>query len=746
MSSLINSPLTVVAKVSFGTTTVSTTYSNPGNPHNGAAQTFLTTLKVTPQLTSSYSGSNLIQYDGRNFAVGMWVGFPGGFTYRIKQINSVNPTGTVITLILEDKDLLNLIVDNSTLSNNHPPEEINGIVFNVDDDGMPILYPLDSQRGSLNSSAPTYWIFDIENRFRLRNYFTNFFQIDPNYASYAGINIGDFVYLNGSGLFIKSSSSSNDEIKSVFGIVTASDTPSTGNLNVRPLGRIITNLPTLPGSVGQVLYFDSTQASNLNPIPPSGVNLFPVYIKINNTTGLLLSRSGGDGSIGPQGFSGDSGTSGSSGSNGTSGSSGIDGSSGTSGTGSPGTSGSSGTSGTGSPGTSGSSGSSGAGSSGTSGSSPSSVFSSDITVSLSGGKTLGRYTTGQSIPSNGKTPQEVITLLAQEALAPTVSLTSSTTIAFNQTAISNALSFSYTINSLGATVSTASLEWRRNGTGAWTVLSSGTTTPATFTHTLTDSAFNTQAFNYRYIVTDSAGGTNTATFNITPAAYAAPTITFTAPATAGLTSPESGNSTSQKRELGKTASTLQGSWSRNSANVPVSSYIYSVSINGGGYTNIGTSYSISGSSGTLATVSDTPATSTTTSITYRIVLTDSYTTTTKYYDVTLVSMMFYGDIDVATTVNSAAIRALPSRKFPDDGVDPFTFSSGTTNRRWIVAMINTYSLSAAQDITQNVNLTSNFGASSVSVNDAAGNAKTYNVYTYTNAIPYNPAITIQITY
>lgn len=369
------------------------------------------------------------------------------------------------------------------------------------------------------------------------------------------------------------------------------------------------------------------------------------------------------------------------------------------------------------------------------------LFNANIVVSLSGGKTLGRYTTGQTIPSNGLTPQQVVTLLAQEALAPTLTLTSSTTIQFNQIAISNVLNFTKVINSLGATVATVSLEWRRNNTGSWTVLSTNTAL-TTYTHSLTDSAFNTQPFNYRYIVTDTAGGTATATLNITPVSYVAPTITFTAPATAGITSPE----TNTLRELGNTQSTLQGSCSRNSVNVPIASYQFSVSINGASYTNIGGSIGLGATGGTFTNVTDLPNTITTTTITYRVQVVDSFQTTTATYPITLSSILFYGEINVATTINSAAIRALPFRRFAASVPLEFTFSSGTTNRRWLVAMINAYSLSSATDITQNVDLTSSFASSSLSVNDFAGNARTYNLYNYTNAIPYNPAITIRITY
>lgn len=45
-------------------------------------------------------------------------------------------------------------------------------------------------------------------------------------------------------------------------------------------------------------------------------------------------------------------------------------------------------------------------------------FTADILVSLSGGKTFGKYSNGQTIPATGKTPKEVILDAAIEYLAP----------------------------------------------------------------------------------------------------------------------------------------------------------------------------------------------------------------------------------------------------------------------------------------------------------------------------------------
>lgn len=50
---------------------------------------------------------------------------------------------------------------------------------------------------------------------------------------------------------------------------------------------------------------------------------------------------------------------------------------------------------------------------------PEATFTNDITVALSGGKTLGKYENGDTIPSAGKTFEEVMNLIAQETIYPT---------------------------------------------------------------------------------------------------------------------------------------------------------------------------------------------------------------------------------------------------------------------------------------------------------------------------------------
>lgn len=366
------------------------------------------------------------------------------------------------------------------------------------------------------------------------------------------------------------------------------------------------------------------------------------------------------------------------------------------------------------------------------------TFSSDLIVSLPGGKTFGRYNSGDVIPATGKTPAEVIQMAISAPINPTVSLTTSTTVAFNQTNINNVLNFSHVVNTLGATVSSSSLEWRRNGSGNWTQLS--TATNSSYTHTLTDTNFNTAPFNYRYTITDTAGASAVATVNITPASYSAPTISI---AVVGqtVTSPE----TNSTRERGNITSVLSGSITKNSANTTLQSYVVQFSINGGSYTNIGTPTSITGNSNSFSGVIHTP-TGATTSASYRIAVTDDFTTSNGAAStVNFYYLVFYGPSSSEPT-DSNSVRSLPSKGFTNSLSNPFTLNTGTTQTKFTVAMPTPTAVTLVQDLdASNATLTNNYINNPFNVNDGGGNAVSYNIYTLSIATPYSSSHRHQIT-
>ena len=245
-------------------------------------------------------------------------------------------------------------------------------------------------------------------------------------------------------------------------------------------------------------------------------------------------------------------------------------------------------------------------------------FTGDLNVSLSNNKTFGRYSNGEIIPASGKSLPEFFRLVLVEPLSPTVLFSSNTVVGFNQTSINNVLSASNTINSLNSSIQTGYIEYRRGSAGSYTNLIGNQSSSISYTHSLTDTNFNTDPFNYRYIVTDTIGAANTGTLTITPVSYVAPTITNI--------------SIGADAELGSVSTTLACTINRNSSNVNLTSYQlqYQSIINGAtsAWTDIGTSTSISGPSAVVSRAHNDINLVNASSISYRIKIIDGYQTTT----------------------------------------------------------------------------------------------------------------------
>lgn len=376
-------------------------------------------------------------------------------------------------------------------------------------------------------------------------------------------------------------------------------------------------------------------------------------------------------------------------------------------------------------------------------------FTADFTVSLANSKTLGKYTTGQTVSAIGKSAKQILLQAAIEALAPSGSLNSSTSILFNQTSISNVLNYSYTINSLGATVATTNLEWRRNNTGSWISLSTNASL-STFTHTLTDSAFNTQSFNYRYTVTDSAGGTNIFYKDITPQSYVAPSVSFSAPATSVI-SPEN----NQLREKGNISSVLQGTIVKNSSLTTLLSYQLYYSLNGGSPVPIGSSVSISGTTVTISPVThNDSALIAANTITYTVVVTDSFSNSgIGSYAISFDFMVFYGaTFSVPTT--SANIRGLDYKRFYGNG-GTFILPTGAAYLNFTVSVPVDKTLTNAIDTTAlNAPITGEYvsatttgigGLNTFPVKNAGMVDQSYHNYTMHISTPYSTSHNHSIT-
>ena len=367
-------------------------------------------------------------------------------------------------------------------------------------------------------------------------------------------------------------------------------------------------------------------------------------------------------------------------------------------------------------------------------------FPNNLIVSLANNKTFGKYTTGQTIPCSGKTPDELIRMAIVESINPNVNLTSSTSIAFNQTSVNNVLNFNYTINTLGANVFSVVLEWRRNNSGNWAQfsISNGSTT---YTHSDINSSFNTQPYNYRYTVTDSSGASTTKTLDITPAAYVAPTSSISISG-ASISTPES----NLIREKGNVSSNISGSITRNSINVNLVSYVVQFQSDGGAWVDIGSPVNISGGSFTISSFNHNPSQSATVnSISYRIKIIDAYQqslnsqTYSSSSAVSFKNIIFYGDSSSSPT-NSSQVRSLLNKIF-SDGSNPFNLITGTTNTKFTVALPSNQSISLVEDLDAfNLNITSDYAMTKFLVNDSGGSSTSYKVYTKSQAVPYTDVV------
>ena len=192
MASLIKPPITLPASINFGSTTVLSTYVNALSPWNGSPFTFECDLTIEIQETSSYDTTPPLYYTSTDIEVGMWLGLPNGNCYKILSISNIGGEfNTSCTVVLQDVDLYNLVVDNTSMGNNFPPEGFVGVIFRLADDGLPIIVATEQIRSQIGDLSN--WLNDLQNRFRFRNYITDFFCIDPNDTTYAGIVVGDFV-------------------------------------------------------------------------------------------------------------------------------------------------------------------------------------------------------------------------------------------------------------------------------------------------------------------------------------------------------------------------------------------------------------------------------------------------------------------------------------------------------------------------------------------------------------------------
>lgn len=358
------------------------------------------------------------------------------------------------------------------------------------------------------------------------------------------------------------------------------------------------------------------------------------------------------------------------------------------------------------------------------------IFTEDITVSIDTGKSFGRYENGDVIPATGLTPKEVIILACFEGKTPTVNLSSSgNDVAFGESGKTVNLNFSYTINTLNANVSSVLLEWRRGGSGSWTTLT--TNTGATnFTHNIDDSLnrFNTNVLNYRYTVVDSEGFTGVTTHNVTPQAYAAPTISTTL--NGSVTAPE----TQTNREKGNVDSLINGSITSNRSLVNITDWTLERRYDGGSWTILSSGSSLSTLSVSIPSYNDNTGIPTSVStINYRVTYTDEFTSGTGGAKTITFGYFNYAGISTNTSLSGAQIIALGNVAFATSPSKTHTYTTAPTEYAYYAypatyADVSTITM-LDNGIGSPITITGAFQKlSNVTVTNSYGESASYKVY------------------
>lgn len=197
------------------------------------------------------------------------------------------------------------------------------------------------------------------------------------------------------------------------------------------------------------------------------------------------------------------------------------------------------------------------------------LFTSNVTLNLSDNKSFGRFRTGETILSAGKSPIEVILDALVEYITMRAFLTphtqASTILYGQQGSVSLGLTFSYHLLTPGYTANGSTLEWQQAASlaaaianpGGWSTTSisvppfhdtsapfaefpsvSGGGYTGTATHTANITQWITTPYHYRYTIKDNSGQPTGFTYaynSIFPQTFNFPTATVSATGVTGTT-------------------------------------------------------------------------------------------------------------------------------------------------------------------------------------------------------------------
>jgi hypothetical protein len=260
---------------------------NPTDPWRGYPYQWEVDVTIQSQTHSDPDTPRPYSYNGLDVKVGDWLVFTtGSIAVEIVSISQQNDS--TLRLIVEDVSLNNILNDVTQSGVGIGHASAHGVydclIINLNSEGIPVFATIPDY------AVPINLIADIVNRFESFNYIQDYVHAHQIGNTF---NIGDFIYLNEDGSFTASLSSESRAEQSI-GTVTSVNQPDVGDFTYRPIGRYVTNLPTLPGLPGDLLYISSTVPGGVTNVVTAGTTI-PVYIKISDTSAIFTSGTGGGG-------------------------------------------------------------------------------------------------------------------------------------------------------------------------------------------------------------------------------------------------------------------------------------------------------------------------------------------------------------------------------------------------------------------------------------------------------------------
>jgi len=254
---------------------------NPSDPWTGYPYQWTVTVEIQSQTHSDPETPQPYTYNGLDVKVGNWLVFTSA-SLAVEIISITSRTDSALVFIVEDVSLSN-IVNNPTQSGDgigsvSDPGVYDCLIINLNSEGIPVFATIPDY------NVPVNLIPDIVNRFAAFNYIQDFIPANQPNNEFA---IGDFVYLNEDGSYTASLSTLSRSTQSI-GTVSSINQPDVGNFTYRPINRYVTNLPTLPGFPGDLLYISSTSPGGITNVVTAGETI-PVYIKISDNSAIFAS-------------------------------------------------------------------------------------------------------------------------------------------------------------------------------------------------------------------------------------------------------------------------------------------------------------------------------------------------------------------------------------------------------------------------------------------------------------------------